>query len=248
MTVLLSIQQIAKRRFDAPDRYLFEQVTAEVTGGQRIAVLGVSGQGKSTLLRILARLDVPDEGKLLLQGTDSATWKPEEWRSRVSYVAQQAIMLPGSVEDNLRTVSLLHGRPFDRPLAEQCMAALGLGDMDWKKPAAELSGGEKQRTALIRSLLLRPQALLLDEVTASLDPGSKLAVERELNAWARREGTACLWITHDLEQARQVSDTVWFMSGGRLLEQADTQSFFHDPQTEAARQFLPEPSAGRGRH
>lgn len=220
MTVFLSIDQLSKRRHEAPDRYLFQGITAEVHRGQRVALLGVSGQGKTTLLRIIARLDAMDEGGLSLHGQPADNWKPQEWRAKVSYVAQQAVMLTGSVEDNLRTVSRLHGTPFDRELARTCMEALGLGALAWSKPASELSGGEKQRTALVRTLLARPDVLLLDEVTASLDPGSKRAVEQWLNAWSEREGTACVWITHDLEQAKQVSDRVWFMADGHCWNRA----------------------------
>lgn len=245
MTVILSLHQLAKRRQETPDRYLFQGITADVHRGQRVALLGASGQGKSTLLRIIARLEGLDEGSLSLHNQPANSWKPQEWRAKVSYVAQQAVMLAGSVEDNLLTVSRLRGTPFDRELALTCMAAVGLDALAWSKPASELSGGEKQRTALVRSLLGRPDVLLLDEVTASLDPGSKRAVEQWLNAWSEREGTACVWITHDLEQAKQVSDRVWFMAEGRLLEQRDTASFFLQPETEPARRFIEWPSDGK---
>ncbi|CAG7627266.1 ATP-binding cassette domain-containing protein [Paenibacillus allorhizosphaerae] len=238
MTALLTLHELSKRRYDAPDRYLFQGVSADLAQGQRTALIGISGQGKSTLLRIMARLDTADGGDILYRGTSFSRWKPNDWRKQVCYVAQQPVMLPGSVEDNLQTVSRLNGTPFDRELAGRCMEALGLASTYWAKPASELSGGEKQRVALVRSLLLRPAVLLLDEVTASLDPGSKKAVEQLLNDWSQREGTANLWITHDLEQVKQASDRVWFMAEGRLLEQEDTQAFFACPRTDEARRFI----------
>ncbi|TMV50652.1 ATP-binding cassette domain-containing protein [Paenibacillus mesophilus] len=244
MNAVLSIERLSKRRADKPGDYLFRDMTANIEAGRRIAILGASGQGKSTLLRLLARLDAPDEGSIRLHGTAAPEWKPHEWRKKVCYVAQQPVMLPGTVEHNLRAVSELHGGPFDREQAEQCMAAVGLGALDWRKPSSELSGGEKQRTALVRSALLVPEALLLDEVTASLDPASKRAVELWLIDWASKRNTALVWVTHDMEQAKQISDSVWFMDEGRLLENGRTADFFRNPATERARLFIQSAQSG----
>ncbi|RKN82261.1 ATP-binding cassette domain-containing protein [Paenibacillus ginsengarvi] len=223
---------------DRPGEYLFREITAQVEPGQRIAILGTSGQGKSTLLRILARLDTQSEGAIRLAGREARDWKPAEWRRRIGYVAQQPVMLPGTVEMNLKAASDLHGKPFNRDLAERCMDAAGLGGLDWRKLAGELSGGEKQRTALVRSMLLEPEAMLLDEVTSALDPASKRAVERLLGEWSEQRGTALLWVTHDLEQARLGCDTVWFMADNRLLEAGPAPAFFRAPATEKAREFV----------
>lgn len=238
MPHLLQIDRLKKvvERGECP--YLFAGVSGAVDERETIALLGASGQGKSTLLRILALLDDPDDGTLLLHNKASGQWPPREWRMKVCYVSQQAFMLPGSVEDNLRTVSQLHRTAFDRPLAERLMERLGLAHLEWTKSAADLSGGEKQRLSLIRSMLLRPELFLLDEITASLDVHSKHAVEEELSAWSRDEGAAMIWVTHDLEQARKVSGRVWFMGEGTLLEDSDTERFFERPSTAAARQYL----------
>ncbi|MFD1953627.1 ATP-binding cassette domain-containing protein [Paenibacillus thailandensis] len=238
MDILLKARGIGKLTSRNPDRYLFRDVSAGVGEGRRIVLLGASGQGKSTLLRIFARLDAADAGELELLGRPASQWKPQQWRQQVLYVAQQPVMLTGTVGDNLRTASILHGRPFDEPLAEQLMDELGLGGIAWDKTADELSGGEKQRVALVRSLLLKPKLLLLDETTASLDPASKAAAERLLLEWSRREGSAQLWITHDLSQAREVGEEVWFLEGGRLLEKTSAERFFDKPATGEARRFV----------
>ncbi|UVI31580.1 ABC transporter ATP-binding protein [Paenibacillus spongiae] len=238
MTVLLAMENITKHRQDDASKILFERITAEIAAGQHVALLGGSGQGKSTLLRIIARLERCDAGEIALHSKPIAAWKPQDWRRKVCYVAQQAVMLPGTVEQNLRTASELHGLPFHEALAKRCMEAVGLGAVDWQKPAADLSGGEKQRTALVRAMLLSPDVLLLDEVTASLDPGSKRLVERCLSEWAAQEEKALIWVTHDLEQAKQVSDTVWFMAEGKLLEHCETAVFFDCPSTDQARRYL----------
>ncbi|CAM4338248.1 ABC transporter ATP-binding protein [Paenibacillus tarimensis] len=246
MTPVLELHQLAKLQFDEKEEYLFRPITSKVAKGDRIAVVGASGQGKSTLLRILARLERQDEGYMSLGGVRDTDWKPAEWRKKVCYTAQHPVMLPGTVEDNLRTVSRLHSLPFDESAAKEYMSQIGLGDMDWRKEASSLSGGEKQRVALVRSLLLEPEVLLLDEFTASLDPGSREGAEMCVRQWADTRNSAVLLISHDMEQAERMCRTVWFMSGGELLEAADAGRFFAAPETESAKQFL-QRSLGEGR-
>ncbi|MBB3108620.1 putative ABC transport system ATP-binding protein [Paenibacillus phyllosphaerae] len=246
MTALFTLERLTKYLPEQPEQPLFSGITAQITAGERITLLGASGQGKSTLMRIMSLLETSDSGSIALDGKPSSAWQAKDWRKQVCYVAQQAVMLPGSVEANLRTVSNLHSIPFEKELAAQLMEAVGLSRIDWTRPAGDLSGGEKQRVALVRALLLHPRLLLLDEVTASLDPGSKQEVERLLLSWSEREHTAYLWVTHDLAQAAEVSDTVWFMAEGRLLETSGTADFFSEPSTDQARSFIHRESAQGG--
>ncbi|RAV22629.1 ABC transporter ATP-binding protein [Paenibacillus contaminans] len=243
MKPILSIENLHKTLPDEGNSRLFSGITAQIDAPEIIALLGASGQGKSTLLRILAALDIADKGDIRLHGIPLSEWKPTDWRQKVGYVAQHAVMLSGSVEDNLRTVSMLHRTAFDRPLAERLMSSLGL-EGAWGKRAGEMSGGEKQRVSLVRSLLMRPDVLLLDEVTASLDAHSKHAVESLLAEWRRQEGATAIMITHDLAQAAQMSDRIWFMSEGTLLEDDKTDSFFRQPKTDAGRRFIQLPATG----
>ncbi len=238
MNIDLELINIGKKDFQKSASYLFKHVHASVKAPSIIHILGLSGQGKSTLLRMIGLLSSIDEGSILLQGRPTHEWLAVEWRSTISYVAQQAVMLPGSIEANLRAVSRIRQTSFEERYAQQLMELVGLEQLDWKKEAATLSGGEKQRVALVRSLLLRPQVLLLDEVTASLDIHSQHAVEELLTHLHREEGTTLLWVTHHLEQARQYGHRVWFMGENTLLEDTPTEIFFQSPQTETARHFL----------
>jgi putative ABC transport system ATP-binding protein len=214
---VLAFRNLAKK---TPDEHklLFSGVTGEVFPGDRIAIMGVSGQGKSTLLLILARLAAADEGELFLHGVPASQIPGRQWRMKAGYVSQQAVMLPGSVEDNLRTASRLHRSVFDSTAAKTMMASLGLEHLVWHKPAQELSGGEKQRLALVRSLLLPYDVLLLDEVTASLDQSSKHAVEVLLDEWQKTTKAALIWVTHDQSQASRVGRRTWMMDNHRLTE------------------------------
>jgi putative ABC transport system ATP-binding protein len=244
LTSILDIQSLKKSHEGTERPFLFTAVTAQIAEPAVIALLGASGQGKSTLLRILSLLDIPDEGEIRLHNISFRQMEPRDWRMKVCSVAQQAVMLSGSVEDNLKLVSFLHKRPFDNQLATHLLSELDLASLDLSKKAADLSGGEKQRISLIRSLLLRPEVLLLDEITASLDVHSKHLVEQTLLGWHRQEGTTLIWVTHDLEQAKSVSQRIWFMGEGTLLEDTSTSVFFHQPATGVARHFIQSPAKG----
>ncbi|WP_019912060.1 ABC transporter ATP-binding protein [Paenibacillus sp. HW567] len=236
MSAVFEIHNLAKFHWEAgeqgADRYLFSHIAAEITQPERVALIGASGQGKSTLLRILALLDIPDEGDLLLNGTSYTISNSREWRMAVAYVAQQAVMLPGSIEDNLRTVSRLHGQPYDAVLSAKLIEQLGLDHLDLAKKAEDCSGGEKQRISLIRTLLLRPSILLLDEATASLDVDSTRKVEALLLNRHKEEGTTLIWVTHDLEQAHRISNRTWVMEEGGLQEYSSTA--YYDRTVEGA--------------
>lgn len=240
LSSIFEIQRLAKLNWKSSEqasKYLFSDISAEISESVRIALIGASGQGKSTLLRIMALLDAPDEGDMLVKGTSFKNMDSRLWRMKIGFVAQQAVMLPGSVEDNLRTVSKLHDRPYDHKLVQRLLEQTGLEQLDLSKKAADCSGGEKQRISLIRSLLLRPNVLLLDEITASLDIDSTQRVEDLLEQWHKEEGISMIWVTHDIKQASRISTTTWFMGNGKL-EQHLSESFFAESAEDLAKRFI----------
>lgn len=244
MNAIFELRNISKSVLEQegqPSKRLFSNITIEIARPERIALIGASGQGKSTLLRLMALLDVPDDGELKLNGKASRETDPRHWRMEAAYVAQQAVMLPGSIEDNLKTVSVLHGTPYNSELAKRLMEQLGLDYLDPGKQASDCSGGEKQRISLIRTMLLQPRILLLDEITASLDVNSARKVEELLTGWHSEEGGSYIWVTHDLEQAQRISDKVWVMSGG--VHDFPSESFFSVPIDMLAKQYI-QPAEG----
>ncbi|WP_427137382.1 ABC transporter ATP-binding protein [Psychrobacillus psychrodurans] len=229
MTPLVELKQLMKKHWDAQKKSeLFSDVTTTIEQPERIALLGKSGQGKSTLLRILAKLESVDSGTIYFNGQLMSEVDSRIWRMNICYVAQQAIMLPGTILDNLMISSKIHNRTFEESYARQLIKAVGLDHLDWGKHAGDLSGGEKQRIALVRSLLLRPKILLLDEITASLDQQSKELVEQLLFKLHQKEKIGFIWVTHDMEQAKNVSERIWYMEDGTLASDVKTSVFLDD--------------------
>ncbi|PLZ02267.1 ABC transporter ATP-binding protein [Burkholderia sp. WAC0059] len=224
MTVppLIEAHQIA-RRDPLHGRILLHGTDFALRAGERAALTGSSGSGKSVFLRALALLDPLDGGRIDWQGEPVARARIPVFRRSIAYLRQRPALLDGTVEDNLRypySLRVYGDLTFD---AERVRALLGEAGRDAQllsRPAAELSGGEAQIVALIRVLQLDPQALLLDEPTASLDPDAARAIEALVLGWfeARREARATIWISHDPAQARRVGERQLTMQAGVLGE------------------------------
>ncbi|HEY8584814.1 MAG TPA: ATP-binding cassette domain-containing protein [Capillimicrobium sp.] len=193
-------------------RPVLRGVSLTAPAGAVTALLGPSGAGKSTVLRCAIRLDEPDDGDVLVDGRDVREVDPCALRRRVGLVAQQPLMLPGTVADNLRYAL---ADPGERDLAAALeRAGLEPGFLD--RPALELSGGERARVAVARALARGPEALLLDEPTAALDPARAAGVETLVRALAN-EGLSVLLTTHDVALARRAADRATLLVGGRTV-------------------------------
>lgn len=189
--------------------------------GDRVAVTGPSGSGKSVLLRALALLDPLDAGRMLWQGAPVARAAVPRYRRNVAYLRQRPALLDGTVEDNLRYPYSLNSYGdvrFDRGRAASLALQAGRGSGFLDQRASDLSGGEAQIAALIRVLQLAPPVLLLDEPTASLDAASSQAIEALIDAWfaAAPHARACIWVSHDPAQAERMSRRHLTMRAGVL--------------------------------
>ena len=167
-------------------------VDLRVAAGEVVALVGPSGAGKSSLLRALVRLDEPAGGEVLVDGVAAGELDPRELRRRVGLVAQQPVMLPGSVSENL-AYGLSETDPEALAVA---LEASGLDRSFLDRPARELSGGEAARVAVARALVREPSALLLDEPTAALDADAAAGIADLVRTLARR-GLGVLVVTHD---------------------------------------------------
>ncbi|USR78804.1 amino acid ABC transporter ATP-binding protein [Arcanobacterium pinnipediorum] len=219
-----------------------QDVSLEVLRGEVVAIIGPSGCGKSTLLRTINGLEKIDSGSIEINGTTVSSEKVrwEEVRQDVGMVFQSYDLFGHlSVLDNLMLAPrVVRGK--DRALVrEQALALLarvGLADRADSYPR-QLSGGQKQRVAIVRALMMDPHVLLLDEVTASLDPEMVREVLDVIIDLAH-DGMTMLLVTHEMAFARAIADRVIFMDHGRIKEVARAEKFFTDPGSQRARQFL----------
>lgn len=190
-------------------------VTASIYAGRMIAVMGPSGTGKSTLFRLLNRLEEPDRGSITYQGKPLTDWHPIRLRRQVHYVFQTPVLFPGTVEDNVTYPYTLAGKTVRREELAHLLERVGLPASYLTRRVEQLSGGEKQRVNLARSLSLDSPVLLLDEPTSALDPEGTVAVEQEIRR-LHKAGKTIVWITHDPDQAERIAEEIWYLENGRL--------------------------------
>ena len=192
-------------------------------------IMGPNGAGKSLLLKLLHGLMPPTSGTIDWAGTPAM-----DATKRQALVFQKPVLLRRSVVANVDFV--LKSRGKDRSERDTLLDHVGLLHKA-KQPARLLSGGEAQRLALARALASGPDVLFLDEPTASLDPASVLAIEGIVSE-AKARGVRIVFVTHDTGQARRMADDVVFLHGGRVIEHSPADTFFPEPQTQAARDYL----------
>lgn len=200
--------------------WLLRGVSLTLAPGDRVAVEGPTGAGKTLLLRALALLDPLDEGRVLWRSRAVADAEVPRFRRRVAYLHQSPALLEGTVEDNLRApfaFRVHRNRAYDETRARELLAELGRDPSFLGKATHDLSGGERQVTALVRLLQLEPRILLLDEPTAALDPASVERVEDLLSRWVAGGdgGRAYVWVSHDRQQAGRVGGRALRLEAGR---------------------------------
>jgi tungstate transport system ATP-binding protein len=219
---------------DFEGRVALNQVSARAESGKITSIVGVNGSGKTTLLKLLAGLDVPSGGRILIDKRDTTT---EELRGYSTMVFQRCVMLRGTVYDNVSYGLQVNGVPR-REIPEKVRFALAFVNLDRfeKRKARELSSGEQQRVALARAFALERAVLLIDEPTANLDPANAMIIEQSIREAAR--SCAIILTTHNLPQARRVSDSIIHLYQGSVIEQAETNSFFANPRDERTRLFI----------
>ena len=223
--------KVSDLRWHVAGRAVLDGLTLELGGDGITILLGPNGAGKSVFLRALCGLIEPESGRIDWGGGPRPA-------AGVAMVFQQPRMLRdsllGNVELALRPLGVAAAERRSR--AHVVLERVGLGHRA-ADSARGLSGGERQRLALARAWVTRPRLLLLDEPTASLDPGAVEAIERIVRE-IRTDGTRILMTTHNLGQATRLADDVVFMDAGRVCEHAPVQRFFARPASQAARLYI----------
>jgi polar amino acid transport system ATP-binding protein len=223
-------------------KVVLDRVSLGVEPHEVVGLIGASGSGKSTLLRCINLLVEFEEGTILLDGVpvEDGSIAQNELRKRIGIVFQAYNLFPHmTVLDNItlapRKVHAI-GREAAEGRAQELLDLFEMGEFADSYPD-RLSGGQQQRVAIVRALATNPDVLLLDEVTAALDPeliGGVLAVIRALKA----EGMTMVIVTHEMGFARDVADRVAFLHEGRILEEASPDRLFSEPEHPRTRQFL----------
>jgi glutamate transport system ATP-binding protein len=224
------------------DLHVLQDIDLTVDRREVVVVIGPSGSGKSTLCRTINRLEPVDSGRILIDGEPL----PAEGKALARLRADVGMVFQSfnlfAHKSILQNVTLGPikvrglGKQEARERAMELLERVGIANQAEKMPA-QLSGGQQQRAAIARALAMEPKVMLFDEPTSALDPemiSEVLDVMLEL----AEEGTTMVVVTHEMGFARRAAQRVAFMDGGRIVEVADPHTFFHDPQTARAKDFL----------
>jgi spermidine/putrescine transport system ATP-binding protein len=213
-------------------------VTLAIREGEFFSLLGPSGCGKTTTLRMIAGFEMPDEGRILLQGRDVTSVPPN--RRPVNMVFQHYALFPHmSIYDNLAFGLKVKRVPRDQH-GERIREMLGVVELEGleRRRIRQLSGGQQQRVALARALVNRPAALLLDEPLGALDVKLRKQMQLELKRIQTELGTTFVYVTHDQEEALAMSDRIAVMNGGRVEQVAGPREIYEHPQTAFVADFI----------
>jgi ABC-type Fe3+/spermidine/putrescine transport system ATPase subunit len=219
-----------------PGHRAVDDVSLNVKPGEFFSLLGPSGCGKTTTLRLIAGFEMPDSGEILLNGASIQNEKP--YRRNVSTVFQNYALFPHmTVRQNVE-FGLQQRRAANAPaLAETALEMVQLRGKQERLPA-QLSGGERQRVALARSLVVKPDVLLLDEPLAALDPQLRKQMRHELKELQRNAGVTFLFVTHDQEEALSLSDRIAVMHAGKIAQEGTPEDVYLRPATRFVADFM----------
>ncbi len=227
------------------DVQVLRDLSLELAEGEILALVGLSGSGKTTALRLLAGFERPDHGEILVDGDDVASLEPA--RRGFGMVFQHYALFPHmTVFDNVAFGLQAQGKTSG--LAERVAAMLELVDLEdyGARKVSEISGGQQQRVALARALAPEPRVLLLDEPLSNLDPALRERTRRELKAAVRKVGITTVLVTHEQEEAFHVGDRVAVLNGGRLEQMGTATELYRAPVSRFVASFIGRSGALRG--
>ena len=223
--------------FYADGVYIIKNITGSFIKGKITTLVGPSGAGKSTLFRLCNGLISPSSGEIYINEKPIQSYDPVNLRRNVGYALQDATMLGGTVRENLALPRILNGKILPDEEAEELMQLVGLEIDFLRKKAKDLSGGQRQKLSIARTLVNRPDILLLDEITSSLDRISKQDVEELIQKINDKYKVTIIWITHNLEQAITIGNHSWVLMNGELMESGES-NFLNKPASDDVKRFV----------
>jgi len=232
--IILETRRAVREVVKGDDRILtVDAISFRFKSGGLYNLVGPSGSGKSSYLRLLNRLDEATSGEILFGGRAIQAYRPTDLRRRISMLFQTPYLFPGTVEENIRYCC----RDGDAD-SGGFLERVGLPRAFLKKDVERLSVGEKQRVALSRSLALNPEVLLLDEPTSALDPASSRRIEELILSLARDMCLTVITVTHNPEQAIRLGGETLLIVSGRLVESGRTSEVLTSPTSDPGRKYI----------
>ncbi|MFB0544662.1 MAG: phosphate ABC transporter ATP-binding protein [Candidatus Hodarchaeota archaeon] len=224
-----------------PEKEVLKNISFEVEKGETFAIIGPNGSGKTTILRLLHMLDTPTSGKIILDGedTNSSPQNQLRLRRRQSMVFQNPIMFRTTVYKNI-AAGLKFRKEKPEEIDKKVKETLKYFDMleFENQKATTLSGGEMQKVAIARVLVLKPELLLLDEPTANLDPASGALIEEMIKAIKQKKEHTIIMTTHNMFQAKRLADRVGFLYDGEIIESGPVKEIFENPKDKRVKAFI----------
>ncbi len=239
MEEILRIENLSKRFEDIS---VINNLSLSVKKGEVVVIVGPSGCGKSTFLRCLNGLEEIEEGEIFLDGEKVSSNKKNmsKTREKIGMVFQSYDLFPHkTILQNITLAPITVKKRKKAEVEEEALKLLDRVGLLSKKDnyPRQLSGGQKQRVAIVRALIMHPEVLLLDEITAALDPEMVREVLDVVLSLAK-EGRTMLIVTHEMAFAKAVADRVIFLEGGKIVEEGAPNDFFDNPQTDRLKRFL----------
>ncbi|MER2156021.1 MAG: phosphate ABC transporter ATP-binding protein [Solibacillus sp.] len=212
--------------FEVNQSTIIHPLTSSFFKGKITTLIGPSGAGKTTLLKLCNGLISATSGTIFINGQPMHSYEPTALRRMVGIALQSAPILKSTVNENLALPRKLQHQELSKEEACQYLNDVGLDEDFLMREANDLSGGQKQKLSIARTLVNKSDILLLDEITSALDPKSVREIEQLIVELNRRFGTTIIWITHNIEQAKKLGHFTWLLKNGELIEASETEKFF----------------------
>ncbi|WP_192929779.1 ABC transporter ATP-binding protein [Alkaliphilus serpentinus] len=217
---------------------ILKEITLSFKEGEFINIMGPSGSGKSTFLKLLNGLESFNGGVIRYDGRDILEIDPIDLRREVGYVFQVPYLFGEKVRENIEYPIKLGKLELDEDYVTEMLTSLNLKKEILDKKCKDLSGGEQQRISLLRSLMLRPKVLLLDEITSSLDPINTKLVEEFIKDIYKKYHITIILVTHSVEQAKRMGSRTVFFKEGTVFMDSTTEEFFSHQQKDFIKEFI----------
>ena len=225
--------------FQVGENKILNDITVNITSNGITGIIGPSGAGKSTFLRLLNKLISPSKGNIFYKGQDTKDLPSQIIRKEIGLVQQHPFLFNGTIKENLLYGPKIWAIEYSDNDLYQLLQKVALGKEFINRQVDGLSGGEQQRVSLARSLANKPNVLLLDEPTSSLDINSEEIIEMTLKQ-LNQEGIKIIIVTHSLEQTERLTESLIFLREGKLIEKINTETFFTKYDINEIRSFFKE--------